>query len=489
MNNRFSFALIGAIVAVSLVTGGCNKDDDYTAEKLFWKANKRLTELKGGDPKKKLTREESLELIPEYAQVVERCPSTQLAARAQFIVADLYVTGGQVDRAREELMKVINNFPKMGNLRAEAQFYRGYLYETQEKDWGKAREEYERVLSNHEGTMKSLEVPIYIAQHYEREGDVFTAREEYDKAIRYYEDALSKGLSKVYVANCMEVLSTCYIKKRRWDDALSLLKDMAIEHPDTPHAASAMLKISNICQTLKEPEREISLYKEILGEIRGKNPPLETRATLRLAHVYMVSGEGEEARAILRNLQGRNEERKEFCSKMELMIARSYELEDNWEKAEETYNAIEKEYPLSSASFQAPMMIAQHYLRSGETDRAGEIFATAIDRYNTIIEQNPDSELAAAAQDYISMSYLFQNKWEESIANLEELIANFPNSSRAATSLFAIASIYQNFLKKPDEALKAYESFITQYPDHEWNRLARQQIEVITRQQDAGVIK
>ena len=99
--------------------------------------------------KRKLTNESISNLI----YLVRQYPNHTLAAKAQYIIGDIYMNDlRDFEKALEEYRIVLNNY-KGSKEESLAQFMIGYIYANVLKDFGKARSEYQVFLDrfpNHE---------------------------------------------------------------------------------------------------------------------------------------------------------------------------------------------------------------------------------------------------------------------------------------------------------------------------------------------------
>ncbi len=331
---------------------GCSRQ--YSAEKLYWQAGQtaRKVQAEKKDKEAKLSSEEIEVIINAYRKVVEKCPLTPPAARAQLIITQAYLSQEEFEKAQQELIKITQDYR---NMAPQARFMVGSIYE-QQGDWDKAVIEYEKVMDLYGATTPGLQTPIYIAKHYQEENQSTKADDAYSEAARRYKQ-----------------------------------------------------NITDYSGTSLEPA--------------------------------------------LRNYLGM-----------------TYYHQGKWTDAVDVWQGIARDYPNSLFSFQLPLFIAEHYLKEEQVPKAEKLFAESIERYQKIIEENPNTPPAITAQDFISRSYLLQKKWDKAAGSLKTFITNYPDDPRTVICLFTLGTIYGEKLNEPEEANRIYKDLIEKYPE---NRLAK----------------
>ena len=151
------------LIIFGLVFSVLDYKGEYLAEKKLLSVNKLFFDLS-----------KNPESIPpglyektadSFKSIISGYPETQSAKRARLILAKLYIFEKKFDMARKELNKILTNYPNDNGYCAEALFSIGNYYENEGK-WDKALPIYENIIDNYIGTLKALNMPIYIANYY-----------------------------------------------------------------------------------------------------------------------------------------------------------------------------------------------------------------------------------------------------------------------------------------------------------------------------------
>lgn len=71
----------------------------------------------------------------------------------------------------------------------------------------------------------------------------------------------------------------------------------------------------------------------------------------------------------------------------------------------------------------------------------------------------------AKAMIELGIKYCNERKYEQAIAEYEQVLSRFPGTNSSAEAQFRIANVYHWALKMPDKALNLYQAVIDNYPD------------------------
>lgn len=97
-----------------------------------------------------------------------------------------------------------------------------------------------------------------------------------------------------------------------------------------------------------------------------------------------------------------------------------------------------------------------------------ENFEEAVQYYEKLVQDYPESPLAPEAMHYAGKVYANGIKdYEQAIMVFNDVIDTYPESPHAAHSQFMIGFVYANSISDTAEARLAYQKFKENYPDHE----------------------
>ncbi len=126
----------------------------------------------------------------------------------------------------------------------------------------------------------------------------------------------------------------------------------------------------------------------------------------------------------------------------------------------------------------------KEYLQTAEKSVKGNNISEAIESYQTLVDKYPQSELAPDA--LYEMATLYQNNLIKNLTKKESLQKSveiyrsvydkYPKSKKAPMALFMSGFILANELNNYDEASKAYNLFLKEFPNHELSTSAREEL-------------
>lgn len=97
-----------------------------------------------------------------------------------------------------------------------------------------------------------------------------------------------------------------------------------------------------------------------------------------------------------------------------------------------------------------------------------ENFEEAVNYYEELVQEYPESPLASEALHYAGKVYANGIKdYEKAIMVFNDVIDKYPDSPQAAHSQFMIGFVYANSISDTAEARLAYETFKENYPGNE----------------------
>jgi TolA-binding protein len=95
-------------------------------------------------------------------------------------------------------------------------------------------------------------------------------------------------------------------------------------------------------------------------------------------------------------------------------------------------------------------------------------FALAIEEYDKLIADHPDSPQAEEAA--FTIASLYHNEvrdFRKAVDSYARFAEQYPKAAKAPTALFLVGFVCNDELKDLDRAKKAYERFLELYPQHE----------------------
>ncbi|MBI3323720.1 MAG: tetratricopeptide repeat protein [Candidatus Omnitrophica bacterium] len=199
------------------------------------------------------------------------------------------------------------------------------------------------------------------------------------------------------------------------------------------------------------------------------------RSYLVIGSLHATQKRFEEARQAYQLILQNYNQYKELSLDARLAIAKTYEAENNWNKAVKSYYDLTDYYPWSRTGLEAPLYIAAMDEKRQEREAATKAYQTAVRHYTKLMPDAPNPELANQAKSYLALAYQRLGEWEQAIGVLEELSVSLPEANRPLV-LLTLASIYQMKLGSATKAEEIYTKLIQEFPDHPMGKVAKAQL-------------
>lgn len=205
-------ARIFILCLASIALTGCT-DKRYLSEKLFWQAEQYASKILKTEHGQPLEDRDYQGIIAKYRKVPDACPLESFAAKAQFVISDIYLSQGKGEEAQETLRRIIENFSSKSQIASQAQFAIGRIYESQGK-WKEALEEHDKIIGLYPLTPLGLRMPIYIMQCYQKIDNKIEADKAYRIAVRHYKALLEEYKETRVTPLVEDYLATAQVKSR-----------------------------------------------------------------------------------------------------------------------------------------------------------------------------------------------------------------------------------------------------------------------------------
>ncbi len=236
--------IIFLILVTALITGCSN--DQYAIERRYYRLSKQAGKIFANphvSPPQELER--VVKLLNSFAK---KYPKSNLALDAEFNIARLYIVKEEYAKARAYLKQLLNQYSAQSKaVSSEIIFLMGNSFEIENK-WGLALEQYKKIMQEYPLTIRGINVPIYIAQHYK-------IKYQPDKMIASYQEAIShyKALAAQYPGsplgfNTEALAAQCYIAMKEWGNAIDTFNNLIAAYKSKINLDAVMLDMALIYQ-------------------------------------------------------------------------------------------------------------------------------------------------------------------------------------------------------------------------------------------------
>jgi len=350
--------------------------------------------------------------------------------------------------------------------------------------------------------------PAALDQLEEAEKHMQQAEKEYDAALEVCEEAIKRHPDLEPRARLL--MSRIYREKGRWHDAAVEAKKVVKKFPDSREAVDALKLIYRAHISAGHPqgteawilplieydliparrgpealERLCNIYSDMNGlekvlatatrliETYPDSPEVK-RAVSYIRSVYQRRGGTEAGLLRLREIIGRHSGTY-LASCAQYEIGRVYvEKKDRPEAIKEHQNFM-REYPDSPLYPIVQREIGELYFHEGN-------FGSAIAEFSKALKLYPeDPKYRARVLRALAVSYVKNGEYDEAIEQYQAILQMEHRfvGSYAAASQHAIGNIYYFYQRDYEEASKAYQKIVDDYPNSSWVPLAQKKIDIV----------
>ena len=443
----------------------------YEIEKTFDQAEKDFDKAKS---KKELSNPETVSNLQDrYRKIKNNCyqlletmePDEKETEEIQYLTYQTVSRLSQFFYARKEydssalaLEELIKKIPIKGTPLVETYINLGQSLHAAGK-WDSALEVYDYAIETFyppvepSGSIffKLFNLPYHIFQVTNISENSQEAQIHYEYANTYYQKLISEysGTPLESAAHANQAL--LYHDKKLWTkeiEELSLIKDSS-----SVTQLSLNIKIADIyAEKLGKLDKALDKYNTILNTLRPEDSVIYPLANFKIAGIMMQKDKYSKARKILYDLK--NNYRKFYGKNpaVQLLLARSFELENNWRRAEIEYSLLLEKFKTADESLAAYLHIINYFGETNRNDEKERWIKNAQNAYDDLIEKYPSTIMEAKALIFKADLYKQLKEWQNSIDIMLEIFEKFPGSRYSNKAILTAATIYEDELKNKDKA-------------------------------------
>jgi tol-pal system protein YbgF len=110
-----------------------------------------------------------------------------------------------------------------------------------------------------------------------------------------------------------------------------------------------------------------------------------------------------------------------------------------------------------------------------------------VEGFNTYLKTFPRSDAADDAQFYIGECQLNDNKFAAAMDSYSRVISSYPKGDKVPDAYYKRGNAFER-LGQPDRAKESWETLIKTFPDSDLSRLAKQQLDRLSRGRPPGAL-
>ena len=129
---------------------------------------------------------------------------------------------------------------------------------------------YAEIRAGYPDTAVALSIPLFIAQHYQKEKQPVEAETAFREAFSGYEKIIKQNPNSAQAAQAQDLISLGYLSQQKWDKAVDSLRVLAEAYPNNPRAPKAMFTMAIIYRRqLRKPEKAKEIFEKFIQQYPG----------------------------------------------------------------------------------------------------------------------------------------------------------------------------------------------------------------------------
>lgn len=443
---------------------------------LFWLGE---TYFKGGDYK---------QAAKHYEQMISLYPKSSYVPQALFSLGWTYFEQEKYPGAQDIFVTLIHEFPTHP-LSEDAAFKLGECAHNS-GEYEKAQKFFKEFLAQYPQSPKQADGYFYIAESYYYSGDFLTAVTYYAKAADVAYDSKIIFASKVG-------MGWCYLKLRKYDlarnsfgeaEKLAAEKNIQsddihlglaslysetgenqkageayqtiIDHfPDSPRLAESYLGKANSDYALKKYDEAISGYQWLIKHYAGEDPSrheILEKAYYGLAWTYLKSGRVELAIRSFEDISHKSDSKIVKASAL-TQIGDAYQEINDLPKAIDVYDRILRDHPDSIYADYAQFRQGIALLKSNKIEAATLSFQSLQANF-------PKSKYLYEVKYYLGLAYFKKEDWAQAIKHSDDYLKNPGESQTFIAEAGYILALAHFHLNHYETALDFFQKIVNDFP-------------------------
>jgi len=252
-----------SFICLMMVLSGCG-NDQYTVEKQYWQLQKQAQKVfknPHASPPNELER-----IVKILEDFIQKNPQSKLAINNEFTIVQLYMVKEEYAQARKQLEKMLTKYSKFGAICSDALFLIGNSYEKEDK-WNSALTQYRKIMQEYPTTLRGLNTPIYIAQHYKVKYQPDKMVVALQEAIVHYQALADKYPNSSLAYRAHNLMAQCYVGLKDWQNAINSLNTIVDNYKDKIDAGAVLIDIALIYnRDLKDKVKAKETLERLLKE-------------------------------------------------------------------------------------------------------------------------------------------------------------------------------------------------------------------------------
>ncbi|MFZ5979219.1 MAG: tetratricopeptide repeat protein [Candidatus Zixiibacteriota bacterium] len=310
---------------------------------------------------------------------------------------------------------------------------------------------YPPINPNGEPAFDLLNLPMHIYNVYISTGDTAAAKKYFPQAEQYYTTVVHDFKDTDLGVAARSNLARLYFNDRQWQKTVIQLNQLT--DADGLVNASAHMKIADIyAVNMHRLDTALLIYNEIDGYLKDRDTVFKPVILYKKSLIYLEKGRFQQTRNLLIELENKFPAYYEFNPSAQFAKAKSFEMENNWERAETEYKFLIENFPGTREAMTTHLYLAEKLDKMGRKMEAERWRQKAEDYFEEIASRNQGTLQEALALSYKAELFRQTDNWTASAETLCRLFDKFPQTDIGRRSLVTAAAIYQKKLNNSPTA-------------------------------------
>ena len=298
---------------------------------------------------------------------------------------------------------------------------------------------------------KLLNLPLEIYNMFVLTGDSLEAAARYDRAEQYYLSLVDGHRSSMLGTASLSNLARLYSETGQWHMAIAALENITDSTGQTSFAASA--RIGDIySMKLGDFSSALRIYQDLMEGTEADDKQLRPIMMLKISMVRLQQGKYTETRKLLSDMKRKFSAVYAAHPSAQYAMARSFELEGNWSRAESEYTYLTESYEGADEAMAALIHLGDTMAVMGRTADSERWYDEAERYFDRVKARWAGTQGEARALMFKAELYLHRQQWKNAAQSLEQIFSRFPNSGQGREAMIKAARLYADVLQNKPKA-------------------------------------
>ncbi|UCE23434.1 MAG: tetratricopeptide repeat protein [Candidatus Zixiibacteriota bacterium] len=446
----------------------------YEAEKMLYQAERSLAEARRSQSGQ-LSLYQADQLCPQFRNCIDFCyesldkvdPQTypteyqqlvSVAHRCSMQLAGLFFSVNRFDSSIATINRLLLEFRLDAGQQIAASLDLAQALHAGGK-WDSALAVYDATVSRFyppvsaggEPIVALLGVPAHVFRVVTATGNSTAASGALAAAEGYYTRLTREFPNSKVSAVAHFTLADLYGSNKLWEKELEQLR--AISDTSYPGHRDILMRMADVHRLgLRQYDTALAIYDYLMNTSTPDDSGRAPEILFRISLTRMDQNRYREARNLLNTIKKEYPMFFDSLPTPQYTLARSLELEGNWERAETEYSLLIEKFRDSDEAMMALLYMVDNLRAKGRTVESEQWHRRAQAYFDEAASRYPGTPVHAKALFYKADLFRRSSQYERSVQVLLSLYEKFPGSEPGRRALMAAARMYREQLNNPGRA-------------------------------------